>query len=179
MIKKLLTALILPLFAATALMAQDKPKKGAAKKDAPPTYVTYPDLPSFNIRLLDSFTVYNTFNIPKGKPVLLVLFDPDCKHCKDLTRVFMEKKDSLADIDMYWMTLNSSMTLTRQFYDDFHFRDLKNLKIIGRDYEFFFIDYFKPQHTPGLVLYDENKKYVKFWDGGTTVTELYELTHKK
>lgn len=148
-----------------------------AKKDTLP-YMKFRSLPAFNIMLSDSATIFNTYNIPKGKPVALMLFDPECKHCKDLTRKLTENMDSLKDIQFYMFTAAHSMTAIRKFYEDFHLANYSNIKVIGRDYEFFFHEYYGVKFVPDIALYDSNKKLIKLFEANATVKDLYEYTHQ-
>jgi len=149
-----------------------------AKKKAPAPYLQYPGMPAFNILLSDSTTVLNTFNIPKGRPVMLVFFDPDCKHCKAETKELMAGIDSLSNIDIYFVSPNHSMTSIRQFYDDNHMAGHANIKGIGRDYEFFFATYYDVNFIPDIALYDDHKKFLRLFEGHAKVSELWAYTHK-
>ncbi|MBC7552819.1 MAG: thioredoxin fold domain-containing protein [Taibaiella sp.] len=169
---------ILFILCACSFGAQGQDRKARRIKDSLP-YMKYPELPAFNIRLQDSVNVFNTFNIPKGRPALLVLFDPDCKHCHDVTVELMRGIDSLSNIDMYWLTFNASMTKTREFYKEFKMEQYPNIKVLGRDYEMFFIDYYGVNSFPDFALYDENKKIIHLFEGRVTVNDLHEYTHKK
>ncbi len=173
--KKLLLLLLLCTFNMLSY-AQEAPVASPAKDTAP--YLKYPGLPAFNIRLQDSFNVFNTYNIPKGRYSLLVLFEPDCKHCQDVTREILRGMDSLTNIDFYWVTPAQNMTRLREFYKEYKMADYKNIKLVGRDYEFFFIDYFGVKSYPDFALYNEQKKFVKLFQGRATPQELYENTHK-
>ena len=174
--KRLVMLLLVMLFTSPAAYAQVQQPQ--LSRDSLP-YMKYPAMPAFNIRLLDSFTVFNTFNIPKGKPTLLALFDPDCKHCQMVIKELVAGIDSISNIDIYWFTLSAKVGPLQEFYKEYHFADYKNIKVIGRDYEFFFLDYFGVNSYPDFALYDENKKFVHLFQGRVTVKELYELTHKE
>ena len=140
-------------------------------------YQKYPDLPAFNILLLDSTTIFNTFNIPKGKPSLIMFFDPDCKHCKAETKMLLRGMDSLKDINFYMITSVHNMDAIRKYRDEFHLGDYKNIEVIGRDYEFFYVTFYGIKYVPDIALYDARKRFVKFFEGHTTVKELYDYTH--
>ena len=142
-------------------------------------YKLYPELPAFNIRLMDSFNVFNTFNIPMGRPTVLVLFGPECKHCHDVAIELLKGMDSLGNIDFYWVTPEQSVTKIRDFNKDLKMDTYKNIKVVGRDYEFFYIDYYGVNSYPDFALYDEKKMFVHLFEGRATVKDLWEYTHKK
>ena len=155
---------------------QDQKDKTPEKTDSLP-YQKYPTLPAFNIVLLDSTTVFNTYNIPEGKPILIMFFDPDCKHCKAETRMLLSGMDSLKDIRFFMITSVHDFKRIRDFYDEYRLSDYKNIEVVGRDYEYFFITYYGVKFVPDLVLYDSHKNLVKYFEGHVTVKELYSLTH--
>lgn len=167
------------IFTCLSLHAQDKKQRGRHVSIDSMPFMRNPELPAFNIWLMDSFNYFNTYNIPKGRPSLLILFDPECKHCQSLTKELMAGMDSISNIDMYWFTLNKSMTVIRNFCADNHFADHPNIKAVGRDYEMFSLDFFEVNSLPDLALYDENKKIVHLFEGRATIRELYDYTHKK
>src|SRR5829696_1520225 len=47
-----------------------------------PAYQRYPTVPSLQLILEDSATKYTKADMPKNKAVLLMVFSPDCEHCK-------------------------------------------------------------------------------------------------
>ena len=141
-------------------------------------YIKYPTLPAFNIMLLDSATIFNTYNIPEGKPIVILFFDPDCKHCKAEIKLLLQGMDSLKDVRFYFITSVHDLTKVRAFYDEYKLGDFSAIDAVGRDYEFFFLTYYGIKFVPDLVIYDEHKNLVKFFDGHVTVEEIYKLTHK-
>ena len=140
-------------------------------------YQKYPTLPAFNIMLTDSSTIVNTYNIPEGKPTLIMFFDPECSHCQAVTKILLNNMDSLKDIRFYMITSVHNFDKIRTFYNDYHIADYTNIEVFGRDYEYFFITYYGVKFVPDMVLYDGHKKLVKFFEGHVSVTELYNLTH--
>jgi thiol-disulfide isomerase/thioredoxin len=160
----------------SAASAQDaQPKDTAQHKDMP--YLKYPTLPAFNIMLTDSITIFNTFNIPKGRPVALMLFDPECKHCKALTKKLLGAMDSISNIDFYLFTPMHDMAEIRKFYENFHLADYKNIKVIGRDYEFFFHEFYGVKFVPDIALYDKDKNLIKLFEANATIEDLYKYSH--
>jgi hypothetical protein len=149
----------------------------AQKVEEVPTYQKYPALPAFNILLTDSSTIFNTYNLPAGTPVVLMLFDPECKHCRDLTRMLVASMDSLKDVNFCLVTANHDMQAIRRFATDLKLEGIKNIVALGQDYEFFFLSFYKVSHVPDLAVYNADKKFVALLQNKTTIEELYKLTH--
>ncbi len=142
-------------------------------------YLKHPALPAFNILLQDSATIFNTYNIPRGSVTALVLFDPDCKHCKWSTAALMKAMDSVKDVQFYFVTSLRDMGPVRSFYEEYGMGRHKNIKVVGRDIEFFFIEYYGVMRFPDVALYDENKKLIKLLEGDFTATSIYNAVHER
>lgn len=174
--RTLLLTIALLLTGMAGIQAQDKPGQKTDTIDTLP-YLKYPRLPAFNILLTDSSTIFNTYNIPKGRPVMLMLFDPDCSHCKDEMKALLRGMDSLKDVRIYLVTTVHSISAIKQFYNDFHLADYQQIEAIGRDYEFFFVTYYGAKFVPDIVLYDENKQLIQLYERHATVANLYNSLH--
>ncbi len=167
--------LLLSVLAVHAQGKGDKHKK-VVRDNLP--YMKYTDLPAFNIRLMDSTTVFNTFNIPTGQPVALMLFDPGCKHCHDVITELVRGMDSLKNISFYFITFSGDFKAMRAYYNEFNMGKYPNIKAMGRDYEFFYMDYYGVNSFPDVALYNADKQFLHLFEGRATVKELYEYTHK-
>ena len=55
-------------------------------------YKRYPTLPPLQILLGDSTTKYTKEDLPRKKPVLFMLFSPDCSHCQHTAEEMLAKK---------------------------------------------------------------------------------------
>lgn len=135
------------------------------------------DLPAFNILKSDSVEIFNTFYIPKGRPIALMLFSPDCKHCNDLTDRLINGMDSLSDIRFYIMSMTENMTAIRKFAKDHHLEKYKNIELVGCDYEFFFITHFGAMRVPTVAIFNSDKQFVELFESEITVNDLYTRTH--
>ena len=85
--------------------------------------------------------------------------------------------DSIRDVQFYFISPIHDMQALRDFYADYHLAEQKNIKVVGRDYEFFFISYYLIKSFPDVVLYDEHKKLIKLKEGEFNATDLYKLLH--
>jgi thiol-disulfide isomerase/thioredoxin len=178
MFRTLLTAGIL-FMTSFAGMAQSHrvppPPPPANRADLP--YMKTRDMPAFNILKSDSVEIFNTFYIPKGRPVALMLFSPDCKHCNELTDRITRGMDSLSEIRFYIMSMTENMTAIRKFAKEHHLEKYKNIEVVGCDYEFFFITHFGAMRVPTIALFDADKKYVDLLESEISVLDLYTRTH--
>lgn len=133
-------------------------------------------MPAFQLLSLDSQNVLNTYNIPEGKPTLLMFFSPDCDHCEMMTDTLIKHMDDLKHVQicMFSPTYLSSL---KAFYDKKGLKNYRNI-IMGKDYESFFPRFFKANYVPFLVLYDKHKKYVKVFEGGGRWEDIHAALEK-
>src|ERR1051325_1371806 len=66
-----------------------------------PAYQRFPTLPAFNILMLDSATVFNTYNVKEGRPTVLFFFSPDCEHCEMITDSLTKYMGYMHNADFY------------------------------------------------------------------------------
>ena len=172
----LLSAMVLSLCGSVAAQQRKPPPPPNFNRDSLP-YKSNPDLPVFNILLKDSVTTFNSFNIPKGRPIALMLFSPDCKHCNDAMEEITRGMDSLRNIRFYLMTLSLDMTAIRKFYEEHHLEKYNNIEVIGCDYDFFYLTFFGAMQVPDIALYSADKKLIHFFEPPFTVQQLFEKAY--
>src|SRR5438128_12648826 len=67
-------------------------------------YQRFPTLPPLQLLLADSITKYTTADLPKKKPVLIMLFSPDCEHCQHETEQLIAHKEDFKNIHILMVT---------------------------------------------------------------------------
>ncbi len=168
MLHRIFTLALSFLMISAAAFAQDK-----TVKDSLP-YQKYPKLPAFNLLLQDSATIFNTYNIPEGKPTLLVFFSPDCEHCELTIKALLGRLDSLKDVQLYLFT-PMDLSMLKPFSAKLNLKAYKNIRVVGKDYQYFFPMFYGAKYVPYLVVYDRRKKFVKMWEGGAKMEELMKV----
>jgi len=177
--KKIFLLSFLLIGLAASVNAQDttKSKTAEAKKDTIKLYQKFPNLPMFNILTPDS-TLFSTYDIPEGNPVAFFFFDPDCKHCQAATTLLLNGMDSIKNIDFYFVSFQHNLKQIQEFYDKNEMKKYKNIKLIGRDPEYFFNAFYDIKFTPDLILYNKYKKLMKLIEGpDISVSAVYTLLH--
>jgi len=152
-------------------------KQETARHRETNSYQKHPTLPVFNILLTDNVTIFNTKNIPAGRATAIMLFDPQCPHCRKFTKKLVNGMDSVEDIDFYLVTAVHNMADVRTFAEDFQLSRYKNIKVLGRDNELFLFDYYGVELVPTIALYDKDKNFIKLFEANATVKALYKYTH--
>ena len=134
-----------------------------------PLYTQYP-LPQFSILLTDSVTWYTKNDLPKRKKTMIMLFSPDCDHCKKETALIKKNISRFSGTQIVMVT-SMPFHKMREFYEHFELQQYKNITV-GRDPKFFFSNYFKVHYLPFLAIYDKNYKLLKTFEGSTKWEDL-------
>lgn len=171
--------LLAALFTLTSMpaWAQNDKKNEPPAEDSFP-YMQDPNLPAFEILELDSSTVFNSYSIPKGRPIVLFYFGAECGHCESAFETLEKGWDSLEHADFYLMSF-SPLYQIKEFAEKHHIDQHKNIKLIGMDKKMFFTGYYGVRAVPFIAVYDKNKKLVKAWHTHVSVKDLWEQLKRK
>jgi thiol-disulfide isomerase/thioredoxin len=160
--KKLCTLIIMNFFFIT-LIAQNSEQ---------PPYLKNPVLPEFRILQKDSLTWFTRKDIKPGKPVMIMLFSPDCEHCQEETKMILANKKQLADLQIVMVTYQP-MEKMQRFYKEYKIADNPNI-YMGRDIPYFFGPFYMGRSLPFLAIYDKQQKLVRVYDGGAKIDKILE-----
>lgn len=147
-------------------------QNGSAKQSP---YQQFPDNPPLNILLVDSVTSFTKDKFKKNKPVFLILFSPDCDHCKHETEDIIRNIDKLKDVHIV-MATSQPFEKMKEFYKHYQLEKYKNITV-GRDRQYMLISYFDISSLPMIAIYDKKHKLIKRHEGTMTVADM--LTYIK
>lgn len=136
-----------------------------------PQYTRNTEMPAFKVRELDSTTIFNTYDIPKGKPTMLMLFMPDCEHCQKQVERMIAGMDSIKNVQIYLFSPVPVFKI-KEFYDKYHLADYKNIVLVGQEYQFFFASYYKATSVPFIAVYNKNKKLMRAFQGSAHLKDI-------
>ncbi len=128
-------------------------------------------LPNLRMITIDSSTRILPDDIPKGCPVILIYFDPDCEHCQKVTDDLILHMSELGHAKIYMVTNNPSHEALEQFYQKNRLDKSQNI-IIAEDYKYSFYRLFKPSAVPYIAIYNAKKSLVKIYQGETDVNSI-------
>jgi thiol-disulfide isomerase/thioredoxin len=134
-------------------------------------------LPSFNILLPDSMTQINTASIPRGKPVVLFFFSPECPYCRAQLSSILKNMSTLSGIRFYVFT-NYPFNEFKSFYTYYQLGKYSNI-VAGQDYRDFFFQHFRPSGIPYTAIYTGDKRMEKAFLGLMPVEQIKEVAMNK
>ncbi len=158
----------LAVFLFVALSASAQPLS-----DTIPVYKRFPELPKFTIMRLPDSTSFTREDLPRKKPSIIMLFSPDCEHCKHAMHDLLAKYDEWKNAEL---VLVSSLDFEhiRKFYDDYQLSKYPNI-VIGRDGSFYLGSFYKIRSYPSLYVYDKKQKLVTEFLGKINPDDLLKV----
>ena len=129
-------------------------------------------LPSFDLLLIDSITLFNTKDVREGAPTILIYFSPDCEHCQAVTKNLLNNIDSFKNVHIYFLT-PMPFNEMKEFSITYHLSNYKNITV-GTDYQFSFYRIFKPTGFPFAAIYNSHKKLLKIYNGDIGINKMLE-----
>ena len=109
--------LIVLIVSITPARAQQKDSLHVQVKDTVPVYKRFPTIPVFKLYTAPDSTVFTREDLKKHKPVIFILFSPDCEHCK---KAFAELVINIELYKKITIVMSSPIRydLIRDFYNE-------------------------------------------------------------
>jgi thioredoxin-related protein len=137
-----------------------------------PPFKRFPNLPPIQLLLGDSTTKYTKEDIPKKKPVLLMLFSPDCSHCQHTAEEMVQRKDELKNIHIIMATLHSIKEMN-VFVEKYGLKQLPDVTI-GKDIYFILPSFYGVKNLPYLAFYDKKGKLIMGFEGSMSLNKILD-----
>jgi thiol-disulfide isomerase/thioredoxin len=141
-------------------------------QDADAPYLKYPALPNFSILQEDSTSWFTARDIKKGVPVIIMLFSPECDHCRKQTSLMTKNMNELRNTEIIMSTFQPIYKM-KEFIRQYKLYQYANVHV-GRDVKYFFGPFFRVRTAPFLALYDKNRNLIKVFEGDTKVDNILE-----
>lgn len=127
-------------------------------------------LPSFSM-MLSSGRYYQATDIPKGKPVLLIYFAPDCDHCHTLMNEFFKRPNDFKTAEVVMVTFKpaSDLPAFEQAYKTFLYPNIK----VGTEGNTYYLQrLYNLQKTPFVALYNKEGKMISSYRKDPSLEKL-------
>ena len=141
--------------------------------DSLPPYRKYKQLPAFQVVMPDSSRVFNSYNIRKGKPSVLIMFSPDCSHCEQLAGMLLDSIRAFRDVNII-MASPFPLAEIRSYIAKTKIDQAAQI-VIGKDASYFFWSFYKADTVPFIAVYDKNKTFVSTVTHLKSIDELLEV----
>lgn len=139
-------------------------------------YKRFPALPPFKLLLTDSSTYVTKDDLEKKKPVMVMLFSPDCEHCKHETEDIISHIDEFKKIQIIMSTVHPFDKMI-EFYNKYDLKRFDNI-IVGKDVSYFFPVFYDIRYLPFLAFYNKKKELISVYPGALPVNKILDELKK-
>lgn len=138
-----------------------------------PPYKRFPTLPPIQLLLGDSTTKYTKEALPKKKPVLLMLFSPDCSHCQQTAEELPKFRKELKDVQIVMATMYS-LTQMNEFAQKYKLNELSNV-IVGKDMYYLLPPFYGVRNLPFLAFYNKKGNLISVFEGSMPLEKVANI----
>jgi thiol-disulfide isomerase/thioredoxin len=148
---------------------------GFAQSDSAklPPFQRFPTLPPIQILLSDSSTIYTKAQISNGKPVLFMIFSPDCSHCQHETEEMITHMDELKDVQIVMITFHP-LWMMKDFIVNYGLDKFSNI-VVGKDVYYITPGFFDIHNIPYLAMYNKKGDLIKGFEGALPIARVIEI----
>lgn len=134
-----------------------------AQEDTVALYKRFPVVPVFSIMTVPDSSRFTNENLQKKRPVIIMLFSPDCGHCQLAVK---DLKEHIALFKKAQIIMVSSLDFDEinRFYKEYNIAEDSNI-VMGRDAAYLLGTFYKLHHYPSMFVYNKKKKFVKAFEG--------------
>jgi len=149
-----------------------KKSTSSAQQEEPtlPPYKRFPTVPPLKLLLLDSTSYFTKNDLKKNKPVLIIVFNPDCEHCKHETEEIIKNIDSLKNIQIVMATI-MSFDLMKSFDEKYELQRFQNI-IVGKDVQYTLPSFYQMHFMPYLAMYNKKGNLLATFEGAMKMEDL-------
>lgn len=160
--------IFLALFSLVSFLSMAQSK---VPSDAP--FLVHPTIANFDLRMLDSVSIANSLDIPKGKPTMIMIVSADCDHCEKMTQFILDSMAAFSHVQIVMGSV-STLALTKEFAKKLKLDTYKNIKI-GLDEAMVLPGFYSTFSAPFIALYDSNKMLITTFKGSTKHEDITRI----
>ena len=139
-------------------------------------YKRFPAIPPFKLLLTDSSTHFTKEDLANKKPVMVMLFSPDCEHCKHETEEIIKNIDAFKKVQII---LSTTLPFDKMvdYYNHYELKRFDNI-IVGKDVSYFFPVFYDIHNLPFLAFYNKKKELISVYSGALPIDKAIEELKK-
>ena len=135
-----------------------------------PSRMSSQTIPPFKMTLSNN-KIFKAGDLPKGKPLVLIYFDPDCDHCQKLMTELFKKINSFKKTEMVLITFKPVAEVAA-FEKKYNTSKYANMRVGTEGTLFYLKNYYKLVKMPFTALYDSGGNYISSYRDETPVDDL-------
>ena len=128
-------------------------------------------IPEFQFFRLNNSS-FNEKDVPRGKVIFFMFFDPDCDHCQHAIKTIGEQYEFFKKTEMFLVSISDQQKIN-SFMNNFgaKLRGKKNITILQDKLQQFILK-FHPVRYPSMFLYSPQGKLLDYEDNPESVFRL-------
>lgn len=134
-----------------------------------PPYKKFPVFPPVKLVLADSI-VFSKGDLPKKKPVMMIVFSPACDHCQKETEDLVKNIDLFKNVQIIMATMMPYDSMMR-FREKYKLAEYKNI-IVGQDTHYFLTTFYMMRNLPFHAFYDKKGKLISVFEGTLPIEKV-------
>ncbi|HET9825752.1 MAG TPA: thioredoxin [Chitinophagaceae bacterium] len=138
-----------------------------------PPFKRFPTVPPFKLLKIDSTSYFTKNDLKKNKPVLIILFNPDCDHCKHEIEDILKNMDDLKNVQIVLSTM-MPFSLMKSFYEKYSLERFDNITV-GQDFQYLLPTFYQIHFMPYLAMYDKKGNLVTTFEGTMKIQDLVNV----
>jgi thiol-disulfide isomerase/thioredoxin len=162
------TLFLLPLFLFAGLTCFSQRDSTLA-----PPYKRFPTIPPLRLLKVDSTTYFTKNDLKRNEPVLIILFNPDCDHCKHEIEGILNDIDEFKGIQILLTTM-MPFDLMKSFYEKYDLQKFDNI-VVGRDFQYILPSFYQIRFMPYLAMYDKKGNLLTTFEGTMKIQDLVNV----
>lgn len=147
-----------------------------AHSQALPPYKQYKTIPSVRLLSADSTGWELKAKLQKNKPVMMMIFSPECDHCKHETEELIKHMDKFKDIQIV-MATPLPLKEMAAFAAHYKLQKYPNI-IVGKDYAFALPAYYGIKNLPFHAFYNSSKQLISGFEGSMSTETILKIFGK-
>ena len=133
-------------------------------------YLQYKTIPSVRLLLTDSTGWELKAKLDKKKPLMLVIFSPECDHCRHETEELKKNIEKFKNVQIV-MAAMQPVHKIKEFVAEYGLDKYKNITV-GRDYAYILPVYYDMKSLPFHAFYTRDRKLISGFEGTMSVAKM-------
>ena len=140
-------------------------------------FVVPKNMPPFNMSLSNGSGQFNRNNLQKGRPVIIIYFDPGCDHCKKYVQTLLQHIQPFKKTQIVMISGVGELAPVQKFVQEFGLDKYPFIKVGTEGLYRPTLYFYRVEITPFTALYDAHANLIAYYRNVPTVNELVKQLH--
>lgn len=140
-----------------------------------PPYQRYKTVPGVKLILPKDSTGWELkAHLAKDKPLLVILFSPECDHCKHETEELVKNIDKFKNVQIVMAAMPVfPLWVIDDFITHYGLNKYSNITV-GKDYAYILPTYYDIRNLPFHAFYNKNKNLIAGFEGSMSIDKIIQ-----